>query len=53
MTPTSHSMSTTTKVSLFSAKYCHLIQLIYRDLHSGVNKHHTLTRYKISVGFLY
>jgi len=38
MPPTSHRIiSTITQVSLFSAKYCHLIQLEYRDLHSGVN----------------
>ena len=51
--PPSHSiMSTVTQVSLFSAKYCYLIQLKYRDLHSGVNTHHILTRYKICVGLL-
>ena len=51
--PTSHgTMSTLTQVSLFSAKYCHLIQLKYRDLHSGVNTHHILTRYKICIELL-
>ena len=53
MPPTSHGiMSTVTQVSLFSANYCHLIQLKCRDLHSGVNTHHILTRYKICVGLL-
>jgi len=38
MPPTSHTIiSTITQVSLFSAKYCHLIQMKYRDLHPGVN----------------
>jgi len=42
--PASYSIiSKITQLSLFSAKYCHLIQLKYRNLHSGVNKHHILT----------
>jgi hypothetical protein len=46
----SHSIiSTITQMSLFSAKYCRLIQFKYQDLHSGVNKHHILTSNKICV----
>jgi len=50
MPPTTYGIiSTITQVSLFSAKYCHLIQLKYRDLHSGVNKYHILTSNEICV----
>jgi len=50
MPPAPYSIiSKITQVSLFSAKYRHLIQLKYRDLHSGVNKHHILTSNKICV----
>ena len=47
MPPAPYSIiSKITRVSLFSAKYRHLIQLNYRDLH---NKHHILTSNKICI----
>ena len=50
MPPTSYSIISQIKqVSLFSAKYCNLIQLKYRDLHSRVNIYHILTSNKICV----
>ena len=50
MPPTAYStISTITQLSLFSAKYFHPIQLKYRDLQSGVNKHHILTSNEICV----
>jgi hypothetical protein len=53
MPPTSYSiMSTITGMSLFSAKYSYLIQLKYREVHFGVNKHRIFTRNKICVELL-
>jgi len=54
MPPASYSIiSKITQLSLFSAKYCHPIQLKYRDLHSGVNKHHILTSKKYALSLMF